>query len=294
MQAHHPQGCGPLRGAQIRDLIASPRAGLAGGPAASAAAWRLRARDTWLDRCRTRRRPDRRRLQQPLPHPARRPGQTWRPGQTSRLACAEQARSRLPAPAPPDAPLEPHHQATIDRIRRETLVLVAQDTISLNYTGRPEMKGIGPISNAINGSQEIEMHSALACRPDGLPLGILDIECWHRNPQDFGKRKQCNAKPIQQEESCRWLRALRPIGDAAKACPATRIITLADREADIHEYMLQARDRRLAIVLRAKEKYRSLEGEGEPQYVAAAHEALARRDDRVAGTAPGNRLGSLP
>ncbi|MFI4981413.1 MAG: IS4 family transposase [Nevskiales bacterium] len=166
-----------------------------------------------------------------------------------------------------DALLEPHHQATIDRIRRESLVLVAQDTSSLNYTGRPDMKGIGPISNSVKGPQGIEMHSALAFRPDGLPLGILDIECWHRKAEDFGKRKQCNAKPIEQKESFKWLRALRPIGDAAKACPATRIVTLADRESDIYEYMLEASTRRLDIVLRAKEKYRSTAGEGTLRYL---------------------------
>ena len=166
-----------------------------------------------------------------------------------------------------DALLEPHHQATIERIRHESLVLVAQDTSSLNYTGRPGMKGIGPISNSVNGPQGIEMHSAIAFRPDGLPLGILDIECWHRKPQDFGKSKQCNAKPIEEKESFKWLRALAPIGDAAKACPATRIVTLADRESDIYEYMLEARTRRLDIVLRAKEKYRSTAGEGTLRYL---------------------------
>jgi hypothetical protein len=48
MRAHHPRGAGPLCGAQIRYLIVSEKHGLLGGLAVSAAAWRLRARDTWL------------------------------------------------------------------------------------------------------------------------------------------------------------------------------------------------------------------------------------------------------
>jgi len=48
LRAHHPRGDGPLCGAQIRYLIVSEKRGVLGGVAVSAAAWRLRARDTWL------------------------------------------------------------------------------------------------------------------------------------------------------------------------------------------------------------------------------------------------------
>ncbi|MBV8121704.1 MAG: IS4 family transposase [Alphaproteobacteria bacterium] len=160
-----------------------------------------------------------------------------------------------------DAVLEPHHQATIDRMRRQSVVLVAQDSSSLCYTMHPEMQGLGPISNRVTGPQGLMVHSALAFGPDGLPLGLLDIECWARDPSEFGKRKTCNAKPIEIKESFKWIRALTPIGNAARCCPGTRIITLADREADIFEYMLEARTRGLEVVVRAKEKKRTLKGE---------------------------------
>ena len=397
MQAHHPQGRGPLCGAQIRYLIVSAKHGPIGGLAVSAAAWRLRARDTWLgwtdteraanlqgvvcnsrflilptvqvkhlashvlgklarqikydwrtryaitpwlmetyvevarsgtayraanwmevgltagrgrqDSTGKRKLGEKRVFLYPLSARAlnrlcpRRtiPPSGWlrrefggaklgdrrladrlldlggaffaRPQANIPEACGSIAAAKAAyrffdnKRVTMDALLEPHHQATIDRIRHESLVLVAQDTSSLNYTGRPDMKGIGPISNSIKGPQGIEMHSALAFRPDGLPLGILDIECWHRKPEDFGKSKQCNAKPIQEKESFKWLRALAPISDAAKACPATRIVTLADRESDVYEYMVEARDRHLDVVLRAKEKYRSLRSEGGLQYL---------------------------
>jgi Druantia protein DruA/Transposase DNA-binding/Transposase Tn5 dimerisation domain len=163
-----------------------------------------------------------------------------------------------------DALLEPHHRATIDRMRRESLVLVAQDSSSLCYTMHPEMQGIGPIGNRVDGPQGLVVHSALAFRPDGLPLGLLDIEAWARDPAEFGKRKACNGKPIAAKESFKWLRALTPIGNAAAHCPSTRIITLADREADIFEYLVEARTRGLDVVVRAKEKNRRLEREVQP------------------------------
>jgi len=88
-----------------------------------------------------------------------------------------------------DALLEPHHRATVDRMRRERVVLVAQDSSSLSYTMHAEMQGIGPISNRVDGPHGLIVHSALAFRPDGLPLGILDIQAWARDAAAFGKRK---------------------------------------------------------------------------------------------------------
>jgi Domain of unknown function (DUF4338)/Transposase DNA-binding/Transposase Tn5 dimerisation domain len=163
-----------------------------------------------------------------------------------------------------DALLEPHHRATIDRMRRESLVLVAQDSSSLRYTMHTEMQGIGPISSRVDGPQGLMVHSALAFRPDGLPLGILDLEAWAREATEFGKRSQRNGKPIAAKESFKWIRALTPIGTAAAQCPSTRIIALADREADIFEYLLAARARGLDVVVRAREKNRRLEQQVQP------------------------------
>jgi Domain of unknown function (DUF4338)/Transposase Tn5 dimerisation domain/Transposase DNA-binding len=160
-----------------------------------------------------------------------------------------------------DALLEPHHQATIERMRHEPVVLVAQDTTSLCYTTHPAMMGLGPISNKVNGPQGIEVHSAQAFTPGGLPLGVLDIEAWARDPAEFGKSKNCNSKPIEDKESNKWLTALKPIAAAAARCPNTRVVTLADREADIYEYLLDAHQRGLETVVRAKEKNRRLDGE---------------------------------
>jgi hypothetical protein len=163
-----------------------------------------------------------------------------------------------------DALLKPHHRATIDRMRRESLVLVAQDSSSLRYTMHAEMQGIGPISNRVDGPQGLMVHSALAFRPDGLPLGILDLEAWAREAAEFGKRAKCNGKPIAAKESFKWIRALTPIGAAAAQCPSTHLVTLADREADIFEYLLEARTGGLDVVVRAREKNRRLEQQVQP------------------------------
>ena len=47
MEAHHPQGAGPLCGAQIRYQIVCDK-GLIGGLGFRAPAWRLAPRDAWI------------------------------------------------------------------------------------------------------------------------------------------------------------------------------------------------------------------------------------------------------
>lgn len=48
MSQYHPLGAGPLCGAQMRYLISSARGGWLGGLSFSAAAWQLKARDSWI------------------------------------------------------------------------------------------------------------------------------------------------------------------------------------------------------------------------------------------------------
>lgn len=149
--------------------------------------------------------------------------------------------------------LEPHRHATLDRMRREPIVLVVQDTSSLNYTTHRDMQGIGPIGSKANGPQGLILHNTVAFRPDGLPLGLLDIQCWNRDPASFGSKKQRHAKPIEDKESYKWLRPLAVTQQAARHCPKTRIVTVCDREADLYEFFHDAAQKGCELLVRAKE-----------------------------------------
>src|ERR1700733_13742863 len=41
--------------------------------------------------------------------------------------------------------LQPHQDATIERMRQEPIVLLPQDTTELNYTSKPQTKGLGKL-----------------------------------------------------------------------------------------------------------------------------------------------------
>ena len=80
-----------------------------------------------------------------------------------------------------DTLLEPHIAATAKRMQAHPVVLSVQDTTSLNYQTHLATYGLGPINTHADGAQGLRLHDTLAYTPDGVPLGIIDAECWARD-----------------------------------------------------------------------------------------------------------------
>ena len=137
-----------------------------------------------------------------------------------------------------DTLLKPHIEATARRIQDEAVVLAVQDTTSLNYTTHRAMAGLGPINTRKDGAQGLKLHDTLAFTPDGVPLGVLHIECWAREGHESAKERK--ALPIEDKESYRWLQSYQRVSEIQTLCPDTRLISVGDREADIYELFQEA------------------------------------------------------
>jgi hypothetical protein len=129
--------------------------------------------------------------------------------------------------------LQAHYAATEERLRNEELVLVAQDTTTLNYSSHPNTEGLGPIGNDREAVRGLMMHDTMAFTPQGTPLGLLDVQCWARD--GVGRRHQRHQKPIEEKESRKWVESYRAVSEVQRRCRRTRLVVVADREADIHE-----------------------------------------------------------
>jgi hypothetical protein len=128
--------------------------------------------------------------------------------------------------------LEPHSQATQRRMAAEPVVLLPQDTTGLNYTGLRQTTGLGSLGE--DKGRGLWLHSLLAFRPDGLPLGVLGAQCWGRaEPEPDGPGR--NGKSIDQKESLRWVETFRTAGAAARRMPQTQLVVITDREGDLYE-----------------------------------------------------------
>jgi hypothetical protein len=129
--------------------------------------------------------------------------------------------------------LAPHVDATVARMLAMPLVLVAQDTTSLNYSAHPATEEMGPIGTTETGPMGLILHDSLAFTPDGTPLGLLHAKCWKRD--GIGKKHERHHLPIEDKESVKWLDSFNATAAAAARCPHTQVISIGDREADIYE-----------------------------------------------------------
>ena len=133
--------------------------------------------------------------------------------------------------------LQPHHDATVERIRAIDVVLVAQDTTEIELTRKQERVG-GPLSDESRWG--LYAHPLLAMTPERVPLGVVTAKIWSRDPEEFAKsqeekRRARKAKPIEEKESMRWLAGYQSACALAAEAPDTTIIAVSDSEGDIYE-----------------------------------------------------------
>jgi hypothetical protein len=139
-----------------------------------------------------------------------------------------------------DVVLRAHTEATIERIKQHRVVLAPQDTTTLNYSAHPMTEGLGPVNHVNDTLIGLLLHDTLAFTEEGTPLGIVDAQCWARDPQDRGKKHRRHQLPIEQKESIKWLRSFDKVAEVQKLCPQTMLISIGDRESDIYELFLEA------------------------------------------------------
>ena len=133
-----------------------------------------------------------------------------------------------------DALLKPHYEATQQRLLSAPLVFAVQDTTFLNYSTHAETDDLGPIGTDKK-TLGLVLHSTLAFNAEGTPLGLLDVQCWARDEAQFGKRHRRKKLSIAEKESRKWLESFRQLREVQRRTPATRLVSVGDREADIYE-----------------------------------------------------------
>jgi hypothetical protein len=135
--------------------------------------------------------------------------------------------------------LRPHIESTIERVRSQPVILAVQDSTALTYTAHPP-DGAGPINTSQNSAVGLMVHDTIAFTPDGTPLGLLNVQCWGRDPKQAGKGQRRHQLPIEEKESFKWLVSYRAVGEAQKLCPDTMLVSIGDREADVYELFHEA------------------------------------------------------
>jgi hypothetical protein len=192
--------------------------------------------------------------------------------------------------------LRPHVESTMERVRSHPVILAVQDTTTLNYGEHPP-EGAGAINNSAHSARGLIVHDTVAFTPEGTPLGVLNVQCWTRDPEQVGQRNR-RQLPIEDKESLKWLTSYRAVTEVQKLCPETVLISVGDREGDVYDLFYEGTrnpaDPRLLIRAdRTRKRRTEQDGERQPLWerMSAAPVAgglkvkVPRRGSRLARTA---------
>jgi Transposase DNA-binding len=150
-------------------------------------------------------------------------------------------------------------------------VIVVQDTVRLDYFTHRACQDLGPIG-ACPESRGLFAQSALALRRDGLPLGVLAVQFWVRDPAAFGQRHQCRQRRLAEKETRLWGEVARAVEQALPE--GVPLVLVADREADLYPFLVQERRPTTQLVVRAYQERRAhLLSEADPAGAAATSPA---------------------
>jgi hypothetical protein len=133
--------------------------------------------------------------------------------------------------------LAPHIACTEARLREHPRVLCIQDTTELDYSTKPGIAGLGPLN--YESRWGLYLHPTLAVTPDRVPLGLLDLYSWAREPGRLGQEKGAN-RPLEDKESVRWVDGFAHVNALAEQLTETRLTYIADREGDIDDLFVEA------------------------------------------------------
>jgi hypothetical protein len=90
-------------------------------------------------------------------------------------------------------------------VQAQETILLAQDTVSLNYNTRVKTEGIGYIGDKTLG---VNTRACLAVTAGGLVLGAADQRP-HNREEAKGERRtreSKKARPLEEKESYRWIK----------------------------------------------------------------------------------------
>lgn len=145
--------------------------------------------------------------------------------------------------------LAPHLMSSVARMRIHPVVLAVQDTTCIDYAGHPDCEGLGPTS--AKGGWGMLCHTTLAVTPEGLPLGILGMRTWARDPDKVGIKVTRHKRPIEDKESHKWIDSVQAVAKIGEQLPQTRLVSVADREGDVYEFFTRAQTLGVDLLVRA-------------------------------------------
>ncbi len=173
--------------------------------------------------------------------------------------------------------LQPHRDATEERIAVQDIVLCVQDTTELDLT-RPQqqIRGVGPIGSG-SVRRGAYLHLLEAFTPDGIPLGTV----WNKmivrkdeTPEEKTvKKKNRPTMPMEAKESFRWLEGYRQTIQLAQCHQKTTCVCIGDSESDMFEVFAEPKVENAHLLVRAYRERNVTDENGDDACIRSVIEA---------------------
>jgi hypothetical protein len=152
-------------------------------------------------------------------------------------------------------------RACASRAAEFSFVFVPVDGSSLNLTDRKQQKRLGVVGARNIGAQGMEVMSALAISPEGVPLGICGQEFWTR-PKRVGRGRK-DDRHFNDKETRYWLTVMEQVRSAMSTlAPKTLPWFQLDRYGDAWPVLLEGVEPGHLFTVRANHNRRLWESSG--------------------------------
>src|ERR1051326_8385789 len=150
-----------------------------------------------------------------------------------------------------EALMDPHWQQTRVRMQAEALVLLVQDTTTLELSDHALMTGLGPIDNT--SGQGLLLQTVLAVVPETLAvLGCLVQQPFVRIPAP-PKEQRYQRRHREQRETDIWMRLVEQVGQPSGS---GLLVHVGDRTADMLPFIRRCLSTQTHFVVRAAQNRR--------------------------------------
>jgi len=148
--------------------------------------------------------------------------------------------------------LKAHYDQTAMRAREiaEPFILAIQDRTILDFTSHKAKIECGRINGAANTSRYgLFQHSTLLVTLANEPLGLIDVD--HFDYDDYDLSQDRHQRSIEEKHSFKWIESSQNRRSRLGEISA-RIVTVADRESDIFEFLHDLKVHEEAFVIRSQ------------------------------------------
>jgi len=147
-------------------------------------------------------------------------------------------------------------------------VFVPIDGSSLNLADTMRKKRLGAVGSRRQGAVGLEVMSAIAVSPQGVPLGICGQEYWARNKVSSKRKGRRDKRSLEEKESWHWLGVMEQVRAVMKEeAPKTRPWFQLDRGGDAWPVLLEGLEPDQLFTVRAAQNRRLWQTGKEREYL---------------------------